>query len=99
MSEVVTVALYLLVCKEVGETPKFPGNKFFWNAPDDNSFAESIADMTIWATTNEHTKNEAFNHTNGDTFIWRYFLPQIGKYFGIEVSIRRRTGGSRLLGD
>lgn len=85
MSEVVTVALYLLVCKEIGDVPKFPGNKFFWNSPDDNSYAESIADMTIWAVTNEHTKNEAFNHTNGDTFIWRYFLPRLGDYFGIEI--------------
>jgi hypothetical protein len=85
MSEAITLALYMLVCKEMGEIPKFPGNKFFYNCIDDQSYATSLADMSIWATTCEHTKNEAFNHTNGDTFMWRYFFPKIGQYFGIEV--------------
>ncbi|KAL2833024.1 hypothetical protein BDW59DRAFT_169259 [Aspergillus cavernicola] len=49
-----------------GQIPKFPGNKYFYEAVDDSSFAGGIADMSIWATTNEHTKNEAFNHANGD---------------------------------
>ncbi|KAL4862672.1 hypothetical protein BDV12DRAFT_207071 [Aspergillus spectabilis] len=85
MSECLTLALYMLVSKEIGETPRFPGNKFFYNCVDDNSYAVSLADMTIWATTSQRTKNEAFNHANGDTFVWRYFFPKIGSYFGLEI--------------
>lgn len=85
MSEALTLALYMLVCRETGETPRFPGNKYFYNCVDDNTYAVSLADMTIWATSSENTKNEAFNHANGDTFIWRYFFPRIGQYFGVEV--------------
>lgn len=85
MSEALTLALYILTCKEQGEMPRFPGNKFFYNSVDDNSYAVSLADMSVWASTHEHTKNEAFNHANGDTFVWRYFWPKIGKYFGLEV--------------
>lgn len=85
MSEALTLALYMLVCQEIGEIPRFPGNKYFYNCVDDNTYAVSLADMTIWATTSDHSKNEAFNHANGDTFVWRYFFPRIGKYFGIRV--------------
>lgn len=87
MSECLTLALYMLVSKEIGETPRFPGNKFFYNCVDDNSYAVSLADMTVWATTSQHTKNEAFSHANGDTFVWRYFFPRVGSYFGLEVGI------------
>ncbi|PVH77017.1 nucleoside-diphosphate-sugar epimerase GsfE [Cadophora sp. DSE1049] len=85
MSEAITLALYMIVCKELGQTPQFPGNKYFYNAVDDQSYAVGLADMSIWATTHEHTKNEAFNHTNGDMFVWRYFFPKIGKYFGLDI--------------
>lgn len=85
MSEALTLALYMIVCKERGETPRFPGNKLFYNSVDDNTYAVSLADMTVWATTHEHTKNEAFNHANGDTFVWRYLWRRIGRYFGVEV--------------
>ncbi|KAH7412953.1 nucleoside-diphosphate-sugar epimerase GsfE [Cadophora sp. MPI-SDFR-AT-0126] len=85
MSEAITLALYMIVSKELGEIPKFPGNKYFYNSVDDQSYAKSIADMSIWATTHEHTKNESFIHTNGDMIVWRYFFPKIGKYFGLDI--------------
>ncbi|KAH9204535.1 hypothetical protein DL95DRAFT_495960 [Leptodontidium sp. 2 PMI_412] len=85
MSEALSLALFMIVCKELGETPKFPGNKYFYNSLDDHSYAMGLADMSIWATTHEHTKNEAFNHVNGDTFVWRYFFEKIGRYFGIDI--------------
>lgn len=86
MSEALTLAVYLLVCRELGQVPTFPGNKFFYNAADDASYAPSIADMSVWAATSgDKTKNEAFNHTNGDIIVWRYLWPKLGRYFGIEV--------------
>ena len=86
MSEAITLALYMLVCKELGQIPTFPGNKYFYNSVDDSSYAVGLADISVWATTHEHTKDEAFNHVNGDTFVWRYFFRKIGKYFGMDVS-------------
>ena len=88
MSEALTLALYMLVCRELGEIPKFPGNRFYYNTVDDNSYAPSLADMSVWAVSNEHTKNEPFNHVNGDTFVWRYLWPKFGRYFGVEVSFQ-----------
>ena len=85
MSAALTLAVYLLCCKEMGQTPVFPGNKFFYNAVDDCSYAPSLADMNVWAATSEHAKNEAFNHTNGDVYVWKHFWPKLARYFGVEV--------------
>lgn len=94
MSEALTMALYMIVCKEMGEIPKFPGNKFFYNSSDDCSYAGGLADISVWAATQEHTKNEAFNHVNGDTFVWRYFFQRLGQYFGIDVSCLSYNGSA-----
>ncbi|KAK7725923.1 hypothetical protein SLS63_007915 [Diaporthe eres] len=85
MSMALTVAIYFLTCRELGQIPMFPGNKFFYNAVDDVSYAPSIADMSVWASTNEHTKNEAFSHNNGDYIVWKYFWARLGEHFGMEI--------------
>ena len=86
MSQALTLALYFLICLETGEVPRFPGNKYFYNCVDDSSYAPSIADLSVWAMTNPKAANHAFNHANGDTFVWRYFFERIGNYFTLEVS-------------
>lgn len=86
MSQALTLALYFLICRETGEFPRFPGNKYFYNCVDDSSYAPSIADMSVWALTTPEAANEAFNHANGDTIVWRYFFERIGNYFDLDVS-------------
>jgi hypothetical protein len=86
MSEAITMALYFLICRELGQEPVFPGNAYFYNSVDDCSSAKGLADISVWAVTQEHTKDEAFNHVNGDTYVWRYFWPRMGRYFGVDVS-------------
>jgi nucleoside-diphosphate-sugar epimerase len=86
MTAALKLVQYLIICRETGDKPRFPGNEMFYNYVDDCSYAPSIADLSVWATTQEHTKNEAFNHANGDAFSWRWFFPRLGKYLGVEVS-------------
>lgn len=87
MSMALTLAIYMLVCREMGVPPMFPGNKFFFDqCVDDSSYAPSIADLSVWAVTDEQTKNEAFNHQNGDVFVWKQLWGKLGRYFGIEVT-------------
>lgn len=86
MGQAITMALYFLICREMGEPAIFPGNKAFWHMVDDSSYAPGIADMSVWSSTNEQCKNEAFNHVNGDVFQWRYFWPQMAAHFGMNVS-------------
>lgn len=90
MSMALTVAIYFLTCRELGQAPMFPGNRFFYNAVDDASYAPSIAEMSVWASTNELIKNEAFNHNNGGYIVWKYSWARLGEHFGMEVSQPRR---------
>lgn len=90
MTAALKLVQYLIICREIGETPKFPGNELFYNFVDDCSYAPSLADLSVFATTNDHTRDEAFNHTNGDAFSWRWFYPRLGKYLGIKVSYTQR---------
>ncbi|KAB8208680.1 hypothetical protein BDV34DRAFT_210730 [Aspergillus parasiticus] len=85
MSEALTVAIYMLICRELGQPAQFPGNEYFWNSIDDNSYAPSLADLTIHATTKNHCKNEDFLHCNGDVFVWKYMWQDVAKYFGVEA--------------
>ena len=91
MSQVLTAAVYFLINRELGEGGVFPGNKIGYDSVDDSSFAPSIADLSIYASTHDNCKNEAFNHANGDVIVWRYFWPKIGKYFGLDVRDSARS--------
>jgi hypothetical protein len=86
MSAALSIVMYFICCKETGAKAYFGGNKFFWNCPEDNSYAPSIADLTVWATTHAHTRNEDFNHTNGDVFLWKTLLHRLGAHYGVEVA-------------
>lgn len=80
------MAVYLLIQAELSGTAPFPGNSYVLDTIEDVSYPPSMADLSVWATTQEHTKNEAFNSTIGDIFVWRYFFPKLAEYFGTEVS-------------
>ncbi|RDW79235.1 SDR family oxidoreductase [Aspergillus mulundensis] len=85
MSEVATVAIYMLICRELNQAPVFPGNEYFWNSVDDNSYAPSLADLTVYAVTQDHCKNEAFNHANGDVFVWKHIWTDFAAFLGLEA--------------
>lgn len=85
MTEALTLAVYFLLCREIDQIPQFPGNEYIWNGVDDKSYAPSIADLAVFVSTHDHCANEAFNHANGDVFIWKNFWPKLAGYFGLEV--------------
>jgi hypothetical protein len=78
----------------MGVPATFPGNEVFFNTVDGQSYAPSIADMSVWASTTDQCRNEDFVHVNGDIIMWRYHWESIGPYFGLEVclsvSVQRR---------
>ncbi|KAH7304494.1 hypothetical protein BKA65DRAFT_416236, partial [Rhexocercosporidium sp. MPI-PUGE-AT-0058] len=71
---------------ELKETATWPWSKFMWTAPDDKSYAPGLAHRSVWAATQEHCKNEAFNYVNGDVFVWKYLWPELAEHFGATVS-------------
>ncbi|KAH6689894.1 hypothetical protein F5X68DRAFT_131409 [Plectosphaerella plurivora] len=86
MNEALTLALYFLICSELGTEAAMPTNQIYFEGYDDVSDARLIADLTIWASTHEHAGNEAFNVTNGDYFSWKYMWPRLAGHFGAKAS-------------
>ncbi|KAL1614490.1 hypothetical protein SLS54_009748 [Diplodia seriata] len=85
MSLAVSFAVYFLLNLELGQSAPFPGSSVVLDFPEDISYSPSIADMSVWATTNERARNQAFNQVSGDPVVMRYFWPQLAAYFGVEM--------------
>ncbi|KAL4878718.1 hypothetical protein BJY04DRAFT_220785 [Aspergillus karnatakaensis] len=81
MNEALPLAQYFLICRERNEPPVFPGNYAGWHQVEMQSYAPSIADMSIWASATPAARNQAFNHGNGDPVIWRFLWEYLVQYF------------------
>ncbi|KAK3686428.1 hypothetical protein LTR37_019816 [Vermiconidia calcicola] len=90
MNEALTIAIYLLVCREFGTEAPMPTNQRYWEGTDDVSDSNLIADLTIYTSTNSKCANEAFNITNGDYFTWRYMWPRLADYFNAKASTEQK---------
>ncbi|PIA61142.1 hypothetical protein AQUCO_00300574v1 [Aquilegia coerulea] len=66
-----TLAVYAAICRYEGTPFRYPGTRFTWEHFCDMSDSSLLADQQIWATVSDKAKNEAFNCTNGDVFMWK----------------------------
>jgi hypothetical protein len=89
MNTALTLAMYFLVCKELGVAAPMPTNEAYWDGYDDVSYAPLIAEFSVFVSTQPKCANEAFNLTNGDYFSWRYMWPRLAEYFGVRNSEAR----------
>nr|D7PI19.1 RecName: Full=Short chain dehydrogenase gsfE; AltName: Full=Griseofulvin synthesis protein E [Penicillium aethiopicum]ADI24957.1 GsfE [Penicillium aethiopicum] len=80
-----TIAMYFLICRELGSASPMPTNQRYWEGTDDVSYAPLIADLTIFVSTRKSCANEAFNVTNGDYFTWRYMWPRLAASLGAKA--------------
>ncbi|CAG7951968.1 unnamed protein product [Penicillium salamii] len=81
INETLPIAQYFLICRELGQSPKWPGTLESWNRVESQSYAPGIADLTIWAATNDQCKDEAFNHVNSDVIVWKHLWHLLAEYF------------------
>jgi hypothetical protein len=79
------MAQYFLICRELGEAPRWPGNLDGYHRVENQSFAPGIADLTVWAATQDHCKDEAFNHVNGDVIVWKFLWHYLAEYFKVPM--------------
>lgn len=82
LNEALTIAMYFLICRELGTTAPMPTNQRYWEGTEDVSYAPLIADLAIFVSTRPPCANEAFNITNGDHFSWRYMWPRLAANLG-----------------
>lgn len=81
INEALPMAQYFLICRYLDEPPFWPGTLAGYHRVENQSYAPSIADLTVWAATTPNCKNQAFNHTNGDVIVWKFLWHLLGSYF------------------
>ncbi len=76
------LCVYAALRKEAGLPLSFPGGPaYVFEAVDADLLARSLA----WAATSPNARNETFNSTNGDVFVWQNVWPTIADALGMEV--------------
>ncbi|KAL4964291.1 SDR family oxidoreductase [Aspergillus stella-maris] len=85
INETLPLAQYFLICRELGEAPRWPGTLESYHRVEKQSSAPGIANLTLWAATNPQCKNEAFNHDDGDVIVWMFLWHLLAKYFQVPM--------------
>jgi nucleoside-diphosphate-sugar epimerase len=82
------VAAYASILRERGEPLHYPGNPDWWDVRDATD-TELLAEALEWAATSENARNEVYNVTNGDVFVWQEVWPVIADAFGMKPGDQR----------
>ncbi len=86
MNLAMVIAIYASISKELGIPFRFPGKPGAYTSLIEMTDADLLAKATVWAATNPHSVNEAYNITNGDMFRWSSMWPKIAAFFELEVA-------------
>jgi nucleoside-diphosphate-sugar epimerase len=78
-----TLAAFASLCKETGRPFKFPGSAAQWNGLTDMTDARLLGRQLVWASTQDHAKNDAYNIVNGDVFRWNWMWPRLAAAFDV----------------
>ncbi|KAJ7980338.1 3-oxo-Delta(4,5)-steroid 5-beta-reductase-like [Quillaja saponaria] len=63
---------------------RYPGTRFTWEHFCDMTDARVLADQHVWAAVTAKAKNEAFNCTNGEVFMWKNIWKLLCGLFDVE---------------
>ncbi|KAI0123922.1 hypothetical protein BJ170DRAFT_696921 [Xylariales sp. AK1849] len=85
LNEALTIAMYFLICRKLGNAAPMPTNQRYWEGTEDVSYAPLIADLTIFVSTRKSCANEAFNVTNGDYSSGRCMWPRFAASVGAKA--------------
>jgi nucleoside-diphosphate-sugar epimerase len=80
MNLIPVIGAYAAICAELGEPFSFPGGPSYLEEAAD---ARLVADVLAWAATEPGARNETFNVTNGDVFMWRALWPGMAEELGV----------------
>ena len=80
------IALYAVICRELGRPLRFPGPETAYHTLRDLTDAGLLARAMEWAATAPAARNEAFNIANGTTYRWDALWPKLADFFGMEVA-------------
>jgi nucleoside-diphosphate-sugar epimerase len=82
MNPLAPIATYAAVAKHEGRPLCWPGGR---TGPVDAMDARLLARALDWATQAEAARDEVFNISNGDVFVWENVWGRLAEAFGMEV--------------
>nr|QOL71526.1 iridoid synthase [Valeriana jatamansi] len=80
-----TLSVYAAICKHEKKPLVYPGSKGSWDCYVDAVDAELLAEHHVWAAVDPKAKNEVFNCSNGDAFMWKHIWKALADKFEIEM--------------
>jgi nucleoside-diphosphate-sugar epimerase len=82
MNAIPAIGVYAALLREAGKPLSFPGGAPWLTEAVD---ADLLAHACEWAATSPQCRNEIYNITNGDVFVWQNVWPTIADALGMEV--------------
>jgi len=99
MNQLLIVALYGTMCRELGLPLHFPGSEACYRALYQITDPGLLARSMEWLATQPQCANQAFNVTNGDLFRWCNFWPRLATFFDIKPGEIRPISLARIMAD
>jgi len=90
MNMATVIAVYALLCREMGLPLRFPGSTKAYNALMEMTDAELLAKAVVWAGENDGCDRQAFNITNGDFNRWTNLWPRVAEFFKMDYAPPQR---------
>lgn len=82
MNLIPAIGAYAAIAKDQGLPLHFPGGAPHFSEAVD---ADLLARVLVWSAQSASARDQTFNVTNGDAFVWQYAWPAIADVLGMEV--------------
>lgn len=78
------IAVYALLCRELGQPFSFPGTHAAFNALYQVTSTDHLVAGLAWMSESTVAANQAYNMVNGDYIRWANLWPVFARYFDVE---------------
>ena len=99
MNLTTVIAVYAVICKELGLPLSHPGKPLNYGILYQATDSALVAKAMAWMATTPRCANQAFNITNGDLFRWDSLWPKIAQFFGMEVGPQKNINLQQFMAD
>jgi nucleoside-diphosphate-sugar epimerase len=93
------IAVYALLCRELGQPFSFPGSQAAFNAVYQVTSTEHLAAGLAWMSEAPAAANQAYNMVNGDYIRWANLWPVFARYFDVEAGPVRTFSLAEAMAD
>lgn len=99
MNMATVLAVYAVLCKEMGLPLRFPGTAKAYGGIMEMTDAELLAKAIVWTDENDRCDGEAFNITNGDFDRWTNLWPRLAEYFKMDYGAPQHFPLTQFMSD